>query len=158
MTHPTYTYTYAEYLSDLDTLSSKLKKIDNLHLVAVYRGSLPIATHLSNILNCDFSIIKLQTRDGDDDAATFLHNSIQPESNVVVLEDIYDTGKTIRLIQNLMISYKSVKYIALYGNTNNDGVEYLREQSGRWIIFPWEVQFKSLSMKNIPDYWKPENN
>jgi len=28
--------------------------------------------------------------------------------------------------------------IALFGNSNNDGVVYLNEQVYRWIVFPWE--------------------
>ena len=59
-----------------------------------------------------------------------------------------------------MKPYKSVKYLCLYGNKNDDGVEYLREQLGRWIIFPHEITLKELSRhdKHIPGYWKPENN
>ena len=160
MPEPTYTYTYLEYIQDIQTITTKLENINNLHLVAVYRGSLPTTTHLSNLLNCDFSIIKIQTRDGNDDEASFIHNDIKPDSNVVVIQDIYDSGKTIRLIKQIMKPYKSVKYLCLYGNKNDDGVEYLREQLGRWIIFPHEITLKELSRhdKHIPEYWKPENN
>ena len=117
-------------------------------------------THLSNLLNCDFSIIKIQNKNGSGDEASFIHNDIKPDSNIVVIEDIYDSGKTIRLIKQIMKPYKSVKYLCLYGNKNDDEVEYLREQLGRWIIFPHEITLERLCKNdtNIPEYWKPKNN
>jgi len=152
-----YTYTYLEYLSDIDEIVVRLENIDNLHLVGIYRGGLPMTIHLSNLLKCSMSIVRLQT---DDDRAVFICNDIKSDNNVIVLDDIYDSGKTIRLVQELLSSYKSVKYLCLYGRSNDDGVEYLRESHKRWIIFPHEISLKDLidNNKNIPDYWKPENN
>ena len=109
LTTPTYIYTYLEYLEDIEIITTRLKNIQHLHLVAVYRGSLPLTTHLSNLLNCDFSIIKIQNKNGNDEAI-FLNNDIQPDSHIVVIEDIYDSGKTISLIKQIMKPYKDVEY------------------------------------------------
>ena len=60
----TYSYTFKEYESDAKSLKNTLSDIENLHLVAVYRGSIPLVVHLSNLLDCEMSIIKLQTSNG----------------------------------------------------------------------------------------------
>tara|TARA_B110000196_G_C20790850_1_gene495494 strand:+ start:239 stop:520 length:282 start_codon:yes stop_codon:yes gene_type:complete len=56
-----YNYTFEEYESDIKSLKDTLSSIENIHLIAIYRGSIPIVVHLSNLLNCEMSIIKLET-------------------------------------------------------------------------------------------------
>ena len=182
--HNNYNYTFEEYESDIKSLKDTLNSIENIHLIAIYRGSIPIVVHLSNLLNCKMSIIKLETSNGaslnnevlkdeveiSDEALNellsiskqlnegmylkresykpnpttvprFLSNNFKESDNLVVVEDIYDTGKTIGLIQQLMkdeYSNHSVSYYSLFGKKNNDGVVYLREKNNKWISFPWE--------------------
>ena len=59
-----YSYTFEEYESDVKSLRNTLSEIKNIHLVAVYRGSIPVVVHLSNLLNCEMSIIKLEISNG----------------------------------------------------------------------------------------------
>lgn len=59
-----YFYTFEEYESDIKSLKDTLSGIKNCHLIAMYRGSIPIVVHLSNLLNCEMSIIKLETSNG----------------------------------------------------------------------------------------------
>jgi hypoxanthine phosphoribosyltransferase len=138
----TYSYTFEEYKSDLKSLKYTVGGIKNLHLIAVYRGSIPLAVHLSNLLKCEMSIIKLETRNGNDAEANFISNNKKENDHLVVLEDIYDTGNTIRLTQKMMnVKYKnhSIRYYSLFGKKNDTGVVYLKENNDKWIIFPWET-------------------
>jgi hypoxanthine phosphoribosyltransferase len=136
-----YNYTFEEYESDVKSLRNTLSEIKNIHLVAIYRGSIPIVVHLSNLLNCEMSIIKLETSNGASSAPYFLSNNFKETDNLVVVEDIYDTGKTIGLIQQLMkdeYSNHSVSYYSLFGKKNDVGVEFLKENNKKWVTFPWE--------------------
>ena len=144
-----YNYYYDEYYYDVATLVQRYKKIANPHIVSIYRGSLPLGVHLSNILNCPLSIIKYQSRDGEDSQAEWLLNLTADESvrptprffpHLIVVDDIYDTGKTFRAVKDLPEFQDNPDYtlVALYGNKNDDGVVYLHEQLYRWIVFPWE--------------------
>ena len=138
----TYSYTFKEYESDVKSLKNALSNIENLHLVAVYRGSIPLVVHLSNLLDCEMSIIKLQISNGCETKPQFLSNNIKEKDNLVVIEDIYDTGKTIGLIQGLMekeYNNYSVSYYSLFGKKNAVGVIYLKEKNNNWVIFPWET-------------------
>ena len=142
-----YNYYYDEYYKDITDIVERHEATPNLHVVGVYRGSLPIATHLSNVLECPMSIIKFQSRDGEDEKAEWLLNMTNDKKlhpkffpKLIVIDDVYDTGKTFRAIKKLPEFIKNPDYslIALFGNKNDDGVNYLHEQLYRWIVYPWE--------------------
>jgi hypoxanthine phosphoribosyltransferase len=179
-----YNYTFEEYESDIKSLKDTLSGVENIHLIAMYRGSIPIVVHLSNLLNCEMSIIKLEASnetllnkeelkyeveindEGLDELLSiskqlnegmylkresykpnptmvprFLSNNFKEIDNLVVIEDIYDTGKTVGYIQQLMkdeYSNHSVYYYSLFGKKNDDGVVYLKENNKKWATFPWE--------------------
>ena len=142
-----YNYYYDQYYNDVAILKERFDKIPDPHIVSIYRGSLPLGVHLSNALNCPLSIVKYQSRDGEDHKAEWLLNltddkKLHPKffPELIVVDDIYDTGETFRAVLNLPEFQDNPNYraIALFGNSNNDGVVYLNEQVYRWIVFPWE--------------------
>ena len=179
-----YDYTFEEYESDIKLLKGMLNGVENVHLIAMYRESIPIGVHLSNLLNCEMSIIKLDISDdnalnkeelkdeieikdeGLDELLSiskklnkgmylkretykpsktilpqFISNNFKEIDNLVVIDDIYNTGKTISLIQKLMkeeYSDHSVRYYSLFGRKNDKGVVYLKENNEKLVIFPWE--------------------
>tara|TARA_B100000678_G_C17849314_1_gene358528 strand:- start:41 stop:511 length:471 start_codon:yes stop_codon:yes gene_type:complete len=141
-----YNYYYDEYYYDVATLVQRYKKITYPHIISIYRGSLPLGVHLSNILKCPLSIVKYQSRDGQDSKAEWLLNLTNERKNpkffphLIVVDDIYDTGKTFRAVKALPEFHNNPDYslMALFGNDNDDGVHYLHEQLYRWIVFPWE--------------------
>ena len=103
-----YHYYYDQYTKDIRLLVEHFDKLPRPHIVGVYRGSLPIATHLSNVLKCPMSIIRFQLRDGDDIKPEWILNNIgisatwkTPGETIIVIEDIYDTGNTMRAIQQM---------------------------------------------------------
>ncbi len=149
MNTPKYNYYYDEYYNDMATIYDRYANRVNPHVVGVYRGSLPIATHLSNVLECPMSIIKFQSYDGNDKKAEWLLNLTEDKSirdkpqffpYLIVIDDIYDTGTTFRAIKELPEFQNNPDYslTALFGNENPDKVFYLNEQLYRWIVFPWE--------------------
>ena len=144
-----YSYMYDQYYNDVVTLKERYDKIPDPHVVAIYRGSLPLGVHLSNILKCPLSIVKYQSRDGEDSKAEWLLNLTSDESvrptprffpHLIVVDDIYDTGKTFRAVKALSEFQDNPddSLVALFGNKNKDGVHYLHEQLRKWIVFPWE--------------------
>ena len=141
-----YNYYYDQYYNDVAILKERYDKIPDPHIVSIYRGSLPLGVHLSNVLNCPLSIVKYQSRDGQDSKAEWLLNLTNERKNpkffphLIVVDDIYDTGKTFRAVLDLPEFHNNPNYraIALFGNPNDDKVLYLNEQVYRWIVFPWE--------------------
>jgi hypoxanthine phosphoribosyltransferase len=71
----------------------------------------------------------------------FISSNFKETDNLIVIADIYNTGKTIGLMQQLMkeeYSNYSVRYYSLFGRKNDDGVVYLKENNKKWVISPWE--------------------
>ena len=142
-----YHYYYDQYTKDIRQLVEHLDKLPRPHIVGVYRGSLPIATHLSNVLKCPMSIIRYQSRDGIDEKPEWVINNMgftatwkTPGETTIVVDDIYDSGRTMRAIQQMdeFKYHPTVIYQCLFGSKNDDGVGYLNERISRWIVFPWE--------------------
>lgn len=141
-----YIYRYEEYWEDIKLLKSKIIKekpswaneLLTPHIVGIYRGSLTIAAHLSNILECGMSIVRFQSRDGDDKEPEFLLDLSNKNDQIIIVDDIYDSGKTFRAVKTLFYDYHYVKCLALFGKHNYDNVTYLHENLGKWVVFPWE--------------------
>jgi hypoxanthine phosphoribosyltransferase len=136
-------YTWEEYNTDIKRI---VKEYEFDSVVALYRGSLPIATHLTNITDATMSVIKYQSYGKDKkqslDAKTpeWLVQGMTRPKKVLIIDDIYDTGSTIRNCKEFIgtVSW-NVTYLTIFGKKNDDSVEYLRENDGRWIVFPWET-------------------
>ena len=142
-----YHYYYDQYTKDIRHWIQHFEKQPRPHIVGIYRGSLPIATHLSNVLKCPMSIIRFQSRDGDDEKPEWVINNMgftaswkTPGETTIVVDDIYDTGHTMRAIQQMdeFKYHPDVVYTCLFGSKNEDHVGYLNERISRWIVFPWE--------------------
>jgi len=135
-------YNWDQYTIDIKRI------VDNYEfdsVVALYRGSLPIATHLTNITDATMSVIKYQSYGKDEKqsidtkAPTWLVQEMIRPKKVLIIDDIYDTGNTIRRCKEFIgdVSW-DVTYLTIFGKANSDGVEYLREREDRWVVFPWE--------------------
>ena len=139
-----YFYTNEQYQDDVALLNEQLQGVENLHLVSIYRGSLGLGAHLSNVLDAPLSILKFQSYDDKNDKeVTMLHNAgISSVDKLIVLDDIYDSGNTLRKVQ-AYLSYNypntKIKYITLHGNENTDDVLCLNKHPGCWIVYPWET-------------------
>ena len=145
-------YTWDNYSDDIIDICDYIDKKDiKPYFVSIYRGSIPMGVHLSNIYNTPLSIINYQTRSGKTDTPHWLINLL-PESNddaytIIVLDDIFDTGATLNSVKTLLKDYKAdVIYTTIYDNLsaekvvdNEDlNIMSLRRSTGEWIVFPWE--------------------
>jgi hypoxanthine phosphoribosyltransferase len=148
-------YTWKEYDKDINHIVCNYK-FDMV--VALYRGSLPIATHLTNVTNATMSIIKYQSYKNQTQLITtkkpewILDNSNESTKKVLVIDDICDTGNTMNLTNEfLRKKYPKwdITYLTIFGKANDSEVEYLREINGQWIVFPWElIWFWNKDKKN----------
>ncbi len=142
-----YYYSHDAYVQDLFKIKSYVENLihrgHKVNIVAIHRGSLPMAVHLTNIIpGTQMSIIKFQTRDGNDKAPEWILNTSEEGDTMVVLDDIYDSGKTIKSVDNWLNVQYPDKYITsyvLFGKENNINCNYVREHDGSWIVFPWEL-------------------
>lgn len=146
-----YYYAHEDYLDDVFAIKQYVEMLiqrgHNVNVVGIHRGSLPIAVHLSNILpDVDMSIIKFQTRDGCCKEPTWLLNTSKSFDTFVVVDDIYDSGKTITEVKEWLVEQHPEQYVkpwVLFGKDNDVDCSYTRPHDGEWIVFPWELDVDS---------------
>ena len=144
-------YTWSDYAKDMR--ATDWIKCD--HVVAVYRGSLGMACHISNMKDIPMSIVGFQTRDGDDKKPYWIHNATEADTSwlddsegkhILVVDDIYDTGRTMNKVQEFIKRERTkpsmmprVSGYCLFANYfNAKNIVYSNEHDGSWIVFPWE--------------------
>lgn len=145
-------YTQIQFDHDIKFLTKQLsesKFVPDL-IVGLMRGGVIPAIHLSHKLDCPVSAIEWSTRDAKvTDKKQLDKIAIMAEhgKKVLVIDDIVDSGKTMREIKERMFDTKdNVKYASLWFNPSQSvTVDFYcniidRAVDERWIIFPWEKQ------------------
>jgi uncharacterized protein len=121
--------TYMEYGLLLDQLIEKLKPIKFDYVFGIPRGGLPIAVHVSHYTN-----------------TTILDHELVPwdfyqDKNVLIVDDIIDTGKTIKTLKQMFELHMNIVAVAsLFKRPDVVGAstDIWIEETPEWIIFPWE--------------------
>lgn len=137
-------YNWENYELDVAKIHGELVEGHTPYFVSVHRGSLPIGVKLSNKFNTPLSVIKFQTRDGEDKEPVFAINEIpSKDSKVIVLDDIFDTGLTLSKIKDFLSEYTNVHYYVIHNNKAVEKVSDVEvlacnDTNGEWVVYPWE--------------------
>lgn len=118
------------------------------HVVfAPSRGGLLLGTMISHYWDIPLVPFQWQTRDHvSTDSETLKHRAddwIRRNANILIVDDIVDSGKTFREISEFFVSSNSVKYATLYHKIFASGldVDYVANDihvNSTWIEFPYE--------------------
>jgi len=133
-----------EYLNDVDVKNCLMDIIRQMYMdgfkpdvvVGLVRGGSTPANLLSQFLDVPCYMIN---KDED-------HLSLPSGRNVLVIDDINDTGKSLTDISNFFTSEyeSSFKYATLVSNVGSTfevdyySVEINKIEEEVWIVFPWE--------------------
>jgi len=146
-----------QYIKDIQAIVERVHMLVSRghtpHLVGLYRGSLPMTTHLSNILPCEMSIIDFQSYDlpvgttkqfGVVKEPTWVVNRTQEFDTLIVLDDIFDTGQTMEKVRAFLKKERPESYVechVLVGGKRAEEAEvfYYTKHTGDWVVFPWEM-------------------
>ena len=113
--------TYDEYDSLMFRLArmlrsdERLKKINTVY--GIPRGGLPIAVHLSHVMNWSFTIHPFQSH----------------VEHTIIVDDIADTGLTLR---KFGVIYATATLF--YKPRSDIKPNFYVEETDKWIVFPWE--------------------
>ena len=144
-------YTWRDYEADI----SRVKDFKFDHVVGIYRGSLPMAVHISNVFDVPMSIVGFQTRDGKDKQPYMIKSGEAP-TKLLIVDDIYDSGYTMKEVIKMLSHYTADKIqgFCLFGKKNNFNVSYANEHDGSWIVFPWEYMPGTYMPNHVSDFEK----
>ena len=149
-------YTHAHFLKGIEKIAQQIRD-DNWHpdyIVGVVRGGAVPAVYLSHKLKIPVQMVRWNTRDKtelDNESNCWIPEDILAGKNVLIVEDIIDSGETIR---ELIADWKSsvrdelpldfIRVAAMvYNISQNVKVDYSDiaidiEVEKRWFMFPWE--------------------
>jgi len=136
-------YKADKYLEDLETIKNYVKINGITNVVGIYRGSLPLAVAISNKCEIPMSMIDFQTKDGDSKEPSILKQTFNKNDKILVVDDIYDTGKTLNIIDEFLKEkgYNNINYLTLFKADKTEPkipLEYLNI-SNKWVVFEvWE--------------------
>ena len=140
------------------------------YVVGLTRGGLVPANLISQYLGCRMETLKVSLRDGSEQESNlwmaedaFGHEMDQPK-NILIVDDINDTGATLNWIQQDWPSGcfpndlrwfntwgQNVRVAVLVDNESSEcrmpitysAVDINKAQEDSWIVFPWESWWQS---------------
>ncbi len=138
-------YDWHDYAHDM----KEVKALEFNHVVGIYRGSLGMAAHISNVFEVPMSIVGFQTRDGKDKEPYMIYRKgglKKDTTNILVVDDIYDSGYTMNRVIKFLShpSINKIQGFCLFGKDNDLNVSCANIHDGSWIVFPWETLDESV--------------
>ncbi len=119
-------YSWKELEKDCRSLADKVKpiKFNFKSIYGIPRGGLFVAAILSYLLDIPL-----------------IFNKKQINKNTLVVDDISDTGNTLKKIKGI----KNKMVITLWANPASKVFPnyYIKIKKEKWIVFPWETLLRS---------------
>lgn len=122
------------------------------YIVGLTRGGLIPAVLMSHRLDIPMKALKVSLRDhtDDNDHDWTMAEDAQTGTNILVIDDINDTGATLNWIVNDwkldQLPNHNVKFAVLFDNLSSEfgqevdycATEINKAEQNEWIVFPWE--------------------
>ena len=141
----TYKYTWQMLDEDVETILTLVDLSEYDMLVGVASGGLPLLTKLVHKHKISYEIIKYNSYEGKEQrtkAVTIEYPTLPPNSEILLLDDVADTGATLHNIINHYSKYNIKMDILTLCWKPHSVVKpsyYLHEVGSKiWINFSWE--------------------
>ena len=141
---------YEDIVKHTKNISDRLRAstIEYNYVVGFGRGGLIPATLIAYALDIPILCCSLKSYDGNKRSGHFTvfqeidFSTLIPDSNIIVVDDICDTGGTFKFFEKLnMKNINRVTYTALFAKEESKHNVHLYSAlvSNEWLVFPWEV-------------------
>ena len=143
-------YSYENFRNDTNHLLTQVKDTQFDVIIGIARGGLTLSHCVAEGLNIrDVQIIRTELYDDTskrDEISVFGECSISHAKNVLVLDDIADSGKTLKVIMDdLKGSNSDINFVSatlFYKKTSIYEPDFWVNEANEWIEFFWERDFK----------------
>lgn len=133
---------------DVERLVRKICKDypDGVNILCCWRGGVPIAIAASNAdSDHTVSIIKYQRLDSNDMSPKMMLDNRQNELPVILVEDIIDTGQTIKTVSD-QYEFEKIYTLVLSNRAELPDIPVHAETKEKfgmdsWFYFPWDKDF-----------------
>jgi len=137
-----------------DQINGRARQLDRL--VALANGGLTMVRHLADILEMDrisFMQIKSYTSINENVSTPSivqpLHIDVENE-NLLIFEDIVDTGSTLKAIEEYIVEKKAASYVVatlIQKSHTTKKADFVAAEWDEWIIFPYETRETIQALK-----------
>jgi len=149
-----------ESLTDSIVVDIKSSKWIPNYIVGIVRGGLLPAVLLSHKLGIQMHALNVSLRDGEDlgsESNLWIPEDVVNNNNVLIVDDINDSGATMSWIRNDWYSsvaglypptdlwwHNRIKVAVLANNLGSSetvdyrGMDIDKRIDNRWLVFPWE--------------------
>jgi len=125
----------------VDEIQASGKKYD--YILTIPKGGLVPSYFFADALQIPVETVTVQSYDGEDRGELVLHEQsgfskeIKEGDNVLVVDDIYDSGATMKYITE---RFPAVDIVCLYARYPNHSATFVGEilNHDQYIDFPWE--------------------
>ena len=142
---------YFEKEDFIDSLNKIVEQIENSNwspnvIISINRGGCVPGIYLSHRLNLKHKVIDIQLRDSNRSPDfKLVKQKIKRFDNILLVDDINDSGKTLKTVYDLINAYSKKIYNAtlIYNQesiikTDFYGRMIKRSEDKNWYVFPWE--------------------
>ncbi len=141
-----YHVSWKEFMVGCDTLGSTLASHHLDCIVAISRGGLVVGRVLSDILEVPLLVVSTQSYEGFAQAhkpvvRSFLSPDDIEGKRVALVDDIADTGDTVRVVVDHLKAYNPQEVVTAvqYQKSHNTyAVDYVLHTTDKWVVFPYE--------------------
>jgi xanthine phosphoribosyltransferase len=132
------------------------KEFNPTHIIAIANGGLIPAVYMAKALGVyNMQIIGVKSYEHQEQGNMELYHDISynalENERVLIVDDIYDTGKTFEYVSKLIVDNGNAQRIRSYAvckkGTHGIGADYYgvitTAMSTAWVVFPWETNGKS---------------
>ena len=137
---------WSDYDELVSSIASQLGDWEPDAIVGLTRGGLIPAVQFSHMFNVKLYTLNISLRDGKAPSAKFDWKQLEKYSRVLIIDDINDSGSTLREIHNQFYTraYMNPKFATLLSKRSSVmEVDYAGEHINKsrendWVVFPWE--------------------
>tara|TARA_B100000614_G_scaffold31462_1_gene24298 strand:+ start:1153 stop:1602 length:450 start_codon:yes stop_codon:yes gene_type:complete len=140
-------YRKEDFINSLNKIIKQIKNSDWSPSVifSINRGGCIPGIYLSHQLNLKHIVIDIQLRDNNRTPdLKIIKEKIKQFNNILLVDDINDSGKTLKIIYDLNNPSKIIYNATLIYNqeskvkTHFYGKMIKRSEDKNWYVFPWE--------------------
>ena len=137
---------WSDYDELVSSIASQLGDWEPDAIVGLTRGGLIPAVQFSHMFNVKLYTLNISLRDGKAPSAKFDWKQLDKYSRVLIIDDINDSGSTLREVHNQFYTraYMNPKFATLLSKRSSVmEVDYAGEHINKsrekdWVVFPWE--------------------
>jgi hypoxanthine phosphoribosyltransferase len=142
---------WADFQSDIDTCISQIKNKSFDLVIGLMRGGSIPATIISNRLNIPLRMMGIKSYTNDNKQSEIslyqtcydsIVNVLSERKNVLIVDDLSDSGETFRFAaNNYKYYFDNVYTLAPYlkeGTSLEPDFYSRRFEKDTWLVFPWE--------------------